>query len=161
MKRLIWLLVALPIWANAQVDRSVTVEESTVYGVDAAGNKTVNQQRIIRQQEGNRDIYSECRGYEWKTQLSKNNAFRCNWSYSTALTQALTHALDGFKIEWYDEQTGNKGSIIVAHSMPFTDYGWCRLVITGDAVPGGTEYGKPFYMCFSQTEKRWYKWKGR
>jgi surface antigen len=161
MKWLTCLLVAIPIWAFAQVDRNTTVEESTVYGVDAAGNKTVNQQRTIRQQEGNRDIYSSCKGYEWKTQISKNNAFRCNWSYSTALTQALTFALDGYKIDWYDEQSGNKGSIIVAHSMPFSDFGWCRLVITGDAVPGGTQYGSPFYMCYSQTEKNWYKWKGR
>lgn len=161
MKKLIWLLVALPIWANAQVDRNTTVEDSTVYGVDAAGNKTVNQQRVIRQQEGTRDIYSECRAYEWKTQLSKNNSFRCNWSYSTALTQALTFALDGYKIEWYDEFTKTKGSIIVAHSMPFSDFGWCRLVITGDSVPGGTQYGEPFYMCFNQAEKKWYKWKGR
>jgi hypothetical protein len=151
MKWLTCLLVAIPIWAFAQVDRNTTVEESTVYGVDAAGNKTVNQQRTIRQQEGNRDIYSSCKGYEWKTQLSKNNAFRCNWSF----------ALDGYKIDWYDEQSGNKGSIIVAHSMPFSDFGWCRLVITGDAVPGGTQYGSPFYMCYSQTEKNWYKWKGR
>jgi hypothetical protein len=161
MKRLIWLLIAVPIWANAQVDRNTTVEESTVYGVDSNGNKTINQHRVIRQQEGVRDIYSECRAYEWKTQLSKNNAFRCNWSYNTAMTQALTYALDGFKIEWYDEQTNNKGSIIVAHSMPFSDFGWCRLVIVGDSAPGGTQYGAPFYMCYSQTEKRWRKWTGR
>ena len=161
MKKLIWLLVALPIWANAQVDRYSTVEDSTVIGVDKNGNQTISQQRIIRQQEGVRDIYSSCTAYEWKTQLAKNNSFKCNWSYATAMTEALTHALDGYKIDWYDEQTGNKGSIIVAHSMPFSDHGWCKLVITGDSVPGGTQYGSPFYMCYDQSHKRWYKWKGR
>jgi hypothetical protein len=161
MKQLIWLIVAIPLWANAQVDRYSTVEDSTVIGVDANGNKTISQKRVIRQQESVRDIYSECRSYEWKTQLAKNNSFRCNWSYATAMTEALTHALDGYKIEWYDEVTGKKGSIIVAHSMPFSDFGWCRLVLVGDAVPSGTTYGSPFYMCFSQTDKQWYKWRGR
>lgn len=161
MKWILLIALALPVWANAQVDRNVNIEDTTVIGVDKNGNKTVSQQRVIRQTEGVRDIYSACKSYEWKTQLSKNNSFKCNWSYRTAMTEALTFALDGFKIDWYDEQSGDAGSIIVAHSMPYSDQGWCRLVIAGELAAGGTKYGNPFYMCYNVSNQRWEKFKGR
>jgi hypothetical protein len=151
MKHLLVVLMLLPSLALAQGrDRVFETDTSTTIELDSNGNKSsVRKERNIYQKEGARETYSNCEKYQWNSPWQLGTKVECNWSERDAIEVGLTSALDGFKIEWYNPTNRTRGEVIVAHTLPQTQQGWCRIILVG-RYNGNIIERTPYTMCFNE-----------
>jgi hypothetical protein len=121
----LFLLLALLIPSLSHANQCST-EKVIIKKIDANGQEIISQESRQICREANRDVFSDCEMYQWKHRWGTGTSVSCNWSERQAMETALTHAPDGFKIEWYDQANRAKGYTVVSWTRPLSDQGWCR-----------------------------------
>jgi hypothetical protein len=153
MKRLIAISLLLPIWVFAQgIDRVTETEKVIIKDGD-----NISVRSSVYKQERNREVFSDCEMRQWTHAWGVGTKVSCNWSEREAMNAALTHAPDGFKIEWYDDVKRQSGYTVVAWTRPMSDAGQCRDVEVVKQYTGSIDK-QTYIMCYNGN--RWQNYKG-
>lgn len=152
MKYLIVLALLFPIWAQAQSKDKVCETERIITKEDGR----VSEERRVVCKERTREVFSDCERFQWQTRYGVGNSVSCNWSEREAMDTALTHAQDGVKVEWYDNN--KRGYIVVAWTRPPSQSGLCRDIVR--VRYNGSAMEKNMYiMCYNE-DRGWQGFQG-
>lgn len=152
-KFLLLALFVLPLKAFADCN----TENFTTRILEADGTERVVQEKKTYCQDSTKTVFDECEMFQWKHKWGTGTSVSCNWSENQAMQTALTHAPDGFKIEWYDVKNNTKGYTVVSWSRPLSNAGWCREVVKAKYYNGSVNK-LSYTMCYGN--EKWYVYKG-
>lgn len=157
MKWLLALVLLMPAvaWANCT---SETTEKTVTKTIQPNGRELVNTESTYVCKNGKREVFSNCKTYQWNTFLGETNTSKsCSeWNEREATDTALNYARDGVIIEWIDTRGKFKGSII-AWTLPRSNDGECRQIVVSK------DYGSSLdntvrIMCY-QEGRGWQYWR--
>ncbi len=126
--------------------------------LEADGTEKVIKESKTYCKDGSKTVFDECELYQWRHRWGAGTSVSCNWNERKAIETALTHAPDGFKVEWYDNKNDTKGFAVVSWSRPLSNAGWCRDIVVAKYRSSSIDRSN-YIMCWGQDQK-WQVYKG-
>lgn len=119
----------------------------------------VTQDSTVECKERQRYTLHQCQKSSWDSPWGPQGSLSCNWSEQQTMQWVLTNTQNGVKVEWYSDENGRSGYLIVVYTYPPTNSGTCRDVMRVRKTGKVSEDKEYFIMCYNN-DKGWVPFRG-